>query len=215
LIIIVLSVATAHGCTTDTQEEPAQTAPAPTRTIASPPTATEELGTPGLTRDVPRRVGRICDRTRRLVSIRVICPDLIPAVPLSAASGGSGPLPLGDDAYMLSFTTAEGEDDRPLTGAVDHWITGGGKTETVRTWLLTDAFNESPGSPTLVRTLTAKGRRVLVYRYPTRAGGPNMGHWAAFVELKEEMVFASLHGRQYVEAAVAMAVDLAVRAARH
>ena len=113
---------------------------------------------------------------------------------------------------MLSFTTAEGEGDRPLIGAVEHWITGGGKAGTVRTWLLTDAFNETPGSPTLVRALSAQGRRVLVYRYPTRGGGPNMGHWAAFVELEEEMVFASLHGRRYSEAAVAMAVDLADRA---
>lgn len=113
---------------------------------------------------------------------------------------------------MLSFTTSEGETGRPPTSAVEHWITGGGKRQAVRRWLLTDAFNETPGNPKLVRRLSVLDRRVLVYRYPRRAGGPNMGHWAAFVEVEGELVFASLHGRRYVDATVAMAVDLARQA---
>ena len=39
-----------------------------------------------------------------------------------------------------------------------------------------------------------------------------MAHWAAFVELDDEIVFASLHGRRHTEAAVAMALDLAAQA---
>jgi hypothetical protein len=161
------------------------------------------------------RVKTICERTRRLVTVRVVCPGLIPDVPLSLGRGASGPLPLGDEAYMLSFTTSEGETRRPPTGAVEHWITGGGTREAVRRWLLTDTFNESPGDPKLVRAVSVQGRRVLVYRYPSRAGGPNMGHWAAFIQLETTTIFASLHGRRHVEAAVAMAVDLVAQAERN
>jgi hypothetical protein len=85
----------------------------------------------------------------------------------------------------------------------------------VERWLLTDFINEVKGKPTLVRLEDVAGRRVLVYRYPPYpAGGVNGSHWAAFVRVGEELVFASVHGRRYVNAAVAMAVDLAEQAAR-
>jgi NADPH-dependent ferric siderophore reductase len=43
------------------------------------------------------------------------------------------------------------------------------------------------------------------------AGGPNGGHWAAFIQVGDEIVFASLHGRRYLDAAVEMALALADR----
>jgi hypothetical protein len=156
---------------------------------------------------------------RRLVTVRVICPALIPDVPLSETKQAGGTVPLLDEGYLLSFITLVGdtsddEDDRRLAGAIQHWMTGGGKTPTVRRWFLTTKHMEVPGKPTLVRTVTARGRRVLIYRYPKHAGGPNMGHWAAFVQVGDEMVVASVHGRQYVEMAVKMALDLAAQAER-
>jgi hypothetical protein len=70
------------------------------------------------------------------------------------------------------------------------------------------------GNPKFVRRQDVDARQVLIYRFPPfPAGGPNGGHWAAFVRVgRDEMVFASLHGRRYVDAAVEMALDLAKEA---
>jgi hypothetical protein len=54
------------------------------------------------------------------------------------------------------------------------------------------------------------GHKVLVYRFPRfPAGGMNGSHWAAFVTVGNYTVFASLHGKSYVDAAIQMALDLA------
>ncbi len=116
--------------------------------------------------------------------------------------------------WEISFTNAGGFHGRPLKG-VEHWIVGGGKTKIVEKWVLSDFVHEAKGDALLVRTVSARGRRVRIYRFPRYpAGGANGSHWAALVEIGDEVVFASLHGERYVDAAVEMAVDLAIRAER-
>ena len=57
--------------------------------------------------------------------------------------------------------------------------------------------------PELIRTLSRLGRRVSIYHFPPYpAGGPNGGHWAAFIHAGDEVVFASPHERRYVESAM-------------
>jgi hypothetical protein len=168
----------------------------------------------GLTRDVPAPVTRACTEARRAATVRVICPRLIPDAPLSRIAGlGGGAMVLLDERrfYELDFNSAGGRAGK----RVQHWITGGGQAGVVKRWVLTDGANEVKGNPTLVRQVDIAGRRVHVYRYPPYpAGGINGSHWAAFVTVGDELVFASVHGRRYVDAAVAMAVDLAEQAAR-
>jgi hypothetical protein len=50
-------------------------------------------------------------------------------------------------------------------------------------------------------------RRSLRTPYP--AGGANGGHWAAFIQVGDEILFASPHERRYVDAAVEMGLALA------
>lgn len=167
----------------------------------------------GLTREVPGQVREACAEARRLAKVRVVCPRLVPDVPLTRIEGLWGSMVSGPGlVYELSFVNAGGFFDRPLKG-VEHWITGGGVAEVVQKEVLTDFVNEVKGNPKLMRSLAVRGRLVRVYRFPRYpAGGPNGDHVAAVVRVGDELVFASLHGERYVNAAVAMAVDLAERA---
>lgn len=159
-----------------------------------------------LTYEVPAQVREACADARRLAHVRVICPPLIPDVPLTRIEGLWGAIVVDVEPrfYMLTFNNGG------LPGGKRHWITGGGKASVVEKWVLTDFQNEVKGDPKLVRTLTVRGRRVAIYRFPPfPAGGPNGGHWAAFVRVGDEIVFASPHGRRYVEAGIEMALALA------
>ena len=164
-----------------------------------------------LTYRVPRQVRQACAEARRLASVRVVCPRLVPDVPLTKIAGLWGSIVIDAEPrfYMLSFNNGG------LPGGKRHWLTGGGLARVVDKWVLTDFANEVKGEPKLVRRLNVRGRRVLVYRFPPfPAGGPNSGHWAAFVRSDDEVVFASLHGKRYLDAAVEMALDLAQQAER-
>ena len=167
----------------------------------------------GLTRDVPAQVREACAEARRLATVRVVCPRLVPDVPLTRIEGLWGSMVSGPGlVYELSFVNAGGFFGRPLKG-VEHWITGGGEANAVQKWILTDFANEVKGDARLVRSRVVRGLRVRIYRFPHYpAGGPNGDHVAAVVRVGDELVFASLHGERYVEAAVAMAADLAERA---
>jgi hypothetical protein len=163
----------------------------------------------GLTSEIPTRVREACEKARRRVTVRVLCPKLIPDVPLFRPGGGlHGPITFEPSYYMLSFNNG----DPP--GPARHWIVGGGRAPAVEKWVLTDVANEIEGNPKLVRRRNVDARTVLIYRFPPfPAGGPNGGHWAAFVRVDgHETVFASLHGKRYVGAAVEMALDLAKEA---
>jgi hypothetical protein len=138
-----------------------------------------------------------------LASVRVLCPKLIPDTPITKIEGLWGSIVLDAEPrfYMLSFNNG----DPP--GGFRHWITGGGLLPVVEKWVLTDHANEVKGNPQLMRRLRAHNRLVLIYRFPEfPAGGPNRGHWAAFVRVGDELVFASLHGQRYVDAAIELAV---------
>jgi hypothetical protein len=141
--------------------------------------------------------------------VRVLCPEIIPDIPLFTPGAGlHGFISSRPTYYMLSFNNG----DPP--GPARHWIVGGGLARAVERWVLTDAVNEIKGNPEFVGTRNADGRRVLIYRFPPfPAGGPNGGHWAAFVRVgRGEMVFASLHGARNVDAGVVMALGLAKEA---
>jgi hypothetical protein len=138
--------------------------------------------------------------------VRVVCPPLVPDVPLTRSPGLWGASVPHDDPrfYMLSFNNGG------LPGGKRHWIAGGGQAGAVEKWVLTDFDNVVKGNPTLIRTTTVRGRRVSIYHFPPYpAGGPNGGHWAAFIHVGGEIVFASPHERRYVPAAVEMALALA------
>ncbi|HSE82712.1 MAG TPA: hypothetical protein VLA87_13640 [Gaiellaceae bacterium] len=87
--------------------------------------------------------------------------------------------------------------------------TDGGEADVVAKWVLTGFLNEVPGDAELVRTITVRGQLVSIYHFPPPAGGPNVGHWAAFVQVGDQVVFASPHERRFVGAAVEMALALA------
>jgi hypothetical protein len=158
-----------------------------------------------LTYEVPAQVGEACAEARRLATVRVICPPLVPDVPLTRSEGLWGSMVVDPEPrfYMLSFNNGG------LPGGKRHWITGGGNADVVAKWVLTGFLNEVPGEAELVRTITVRGQVVAIYHFPPPAGGPNVGHWAAFVQVGDEVVFASPHERRFVGAAVEMAVALA------
>lgn len=168
----------------------------------------------GLTRRIPRQVRQACAEARRLAKTPVVCPRLIPDIPLTRIEGLWGSIVFDAEPrlYMLNFNNAGGFFNRPLRG-VEHWIAGGGAADAVEKWILTDVGNEAKGDPELVRTETLRGRRVRIYRFPPYpAGGPNGSHVGAFVRVDSRLVFASLHGSRYAEAAAQMAADLAEHA---
>jgi len=160
-----------------------------------------------LTYEVPAQVRQACAEARRLAVVRVICPPLVPDVPLTRIEGLWGSMVIDAEPrfYMLSFNNGGLPSDNKR-----HWITGGGKASVVEKWVLTDFQNEVRGDPELVRTTNVRGRPVSIYRFPPfPAGGPNGGHWAAFVQVGDEIVFASPHGRRYLGGAVEIALALA------
>jgi hypothetical protein len=208
LLLVLLAVA-GSGCWHSGEEAKDAKEPTSRRANASAPrlspTRLRELA---LTYNVPQQVRQACAEARKLATVRVLCPRLIPDVPLTRIEGlwGSIVVDVEPRFYMLSFNAGG------LPGGKRHWITGGGKPSVVDKWVLTDLANEVKGDPRLVQTLTRDGRRVAIYRFPPfPAGGPNGGHWAAFIRVGDEIVFASLHGRRYVEAAVELALALAAQ----
>jgi hypothetical protein len=158
-----------------------------------------------LTYEVPAQVGEACAEARRLATVRVVCPPLVPDVPLTRLEGLWGSMVVDSEPrfYMLSFNNGG------LPGGKRHWITGGGNADVVAKWVLAGLLNEVPGEAELVRTITVRGQLVSIYHFPPPAGGPNVGHWAAFVRIGDEVVFASPHERRFVGAAVEMALALA------
>jgi hypothetical protein len=202
VVLVVLVAVAASGCSTSGNEE-GQTV---RKGVRAPALDAARLRRLELTYEVPALVRRACAEARRPAEVRVICPPLVPDVPLTRSEGLWGAIVPIDEPrfYMLTFNNGG------LPGGRRHWITGGGEAGAVEKWALTDFDNVVKGDPELVRTMTVRGRRVSIYHFPPYpAGGPNGGHWAAFVQVGDEMVFASPHERRYVEAAVEMALALA------
>jgi hypothetical protein len=159
-----------------------------------------------LTYHIPALVREACAGARRQAAVRVVCPPLVPDVPLTRSEGLWGSIVPHDEplSYMLTFNNGG------LPGGKRHWIVGGGKARAVEKWVLTDFDNVVKGNPVLARTTTVRGHQVSISHFPPYpAGGPNGGHWAAFIHVGDEIVFASPHERRYVDAAVEMALALA------
>jgi hypothetical protein len=203
LVAVFVSAAVAASGCSDSGGDEGQTvrkdAPAPSLDAA-------RLRRLDLTYDVPALVREACAEARRQAEVRVVCPPLVPDVPLTRSEGLWGAIVPIDEPrfYMLTFNNGG------LPGGRRHWITGGGEAGAVEKWALTDFQNVVKGDPMLVRATTVRGRRVSIYHFPPYpAGGPNGGHWAAFIQVGDQIVFASPHERRYVGAAVEMALALA------
>lgn len=121
----------------------------------------------GLTSEIPNRVRPECERARKRATVRVLCPKLIPDVPLFTPGGLHGPISFEPTYYMLSFNNGD------PSGPARHWIVGGGLASAVEKWVLTDVANEIKENPKLVRRRDVDARQVLIYRFPPfPAGGP-------------------------------------------
>jgi hypothetical protein len=134
-------------------------------------------------------VQRACRDAQRDVSIRVVCPRLIPQGPLLRTPGLWGGWGFERQVWLITFNNGD-NGPRYL-----HWIMGAGQRSSVDQYLLSDAVNDVKGLPKKIGESTVGSRTLLIYRYPPHpAGGPNGGHTAVFVTCGDELVFASLHG---------------------
>lgn len=217
--ILAMSLGLLIGACTNEAPEPRATS-----TPDAPRLDADQLLDLGLTREIPDQVLEACAEARRLATVRVLCPRVIPNIPITRTKGSYGSIVFADQprVYMLSFDKdffnppqdcgeAQAQGNCP---GVKHWIVGGGDAGLVEKWILTDFANEVKGDAELMESREVDDRLVLAYRFPQYpAGGVNGSHWAAVVQVGEEAVFASLHGGRYVEAAIEMALDLADQAA--
>ena len=173
-----------------------------------------------LTRSIPEQVGEACAEARQFATVPVLCPELIPDIPVTHMNGSYGAATFADEprVYMLTFdkdffhkpTNCGEASARGNCPGVKHWIVGAGDAAVVEKWILTDFVNEVKGDANLVQTMQTDGRTVLVYRFPEYPGGGiNGSHVAAFVRVDDQLVFASLHGTRWIHSAVEMALDLA------
>jgi hypothetical protein len=87
-----------------------------------------------LTHEIPAQVRQACAGARRLASVDVICPRLIPDVPLTRSAGLWGATVFHDEPRFYEMTFNNGG----LPGGKRHWITGGGEASVVEKWVLTD-----------------------------------------------------------------------------
>jgi hypothetical protein len=190
----------AEGCTGAGQGEP------PTRSADVTPSAEVITFGPGvrLTTEVPSWVRKSCWSARQKVRVKVVCPGLVPDVPLIDERGLSGPyLFPSRSVYLLSFNNGA------IEGTV-HWIVGGGDIGSVRKWVLEGSGNAYPGRARLLETRDVGGHLVEIYRFPPYpGGGANGGHVAALVPIGGQVVFASIHGSLWTDAVIAMALALA------
>lgn len=169
----------------------------------------------GLTTTIPSQVKEACAEARRLATVRVLCPLVIPNVRITKMKGSFGSIVFDAEprVYMLNFDKDFFGSTPPPPG-VRHWIAGSGKASIVEKWILTDFANEVEGDAELLRTEQVRGHEIRIYAFPRYpAGGVNGSHVGAFVQVGDEIVFASLHGSRYEDAAVEMAVSLAEQVA--
>jgi hypothetical protein len=137
-------------------------------------------------------------------SLRVpaVCPQLVPDLKiLTERDDPNLILPSPPTWYELTFNTAVAEPG--------HWIVGVGRPRAARESVLSDRFHEVEGLPRLVQRFRAAGARVAVYWYPPPGGAMHRGHVIAFVQGRNLALWASIHGRRYADAALAMVLDMA------
>jgi hypothetical protein len=157
-----------------------------------------------LTRTLPPQVRAACRAAAREESLRVrpVCPGLVPDLRiLTEKDNPNLSLPFPPNWYELTFNTA-GPGPR-------HWVVGVGRPRAARQNVLSDEFHVVKGLPRLVDRLRVGGERVSAYWYPPPGGAVHEGHVIAFVRRSDLSLWASIHGRRYGDAAVAMVVDMA------
>jgi hypothetical protein len=140
---------------------------------------------------VPALVRRACRNAQREVTIRVVCPGVVPQGPLLETSSLWDGFAFDHELWLITFNNGE-NGPRYL-----HWIMGAGRRSSVDHYLLSDAVSVVKGLPKKIGEAEVGSRTVLTYRYPPHpAGGPNGGHIAVYVSCGRDLVFASLHGSQ-------------------
>jgi hypothetical protein len=159
--------------------------------------ATLVLSAPPLTRQVPNRVRDACASLRAGVTVPVRCPRLVPAGPLNTDIGIQK-FTIRRKLYLLDVRTV-------VSGRELHWIVGGGEPRMVQDWVIDGAENERPGKAVLVGKTQVGQRVVRIYRFPKPPkGGPNGGHVGAFVRVAGGEYFATTHGWEHENTAVAI-----------
>jgi hypothetical protein len=181
------------------------------RGTAPPVDVTRELR---LTRMIPWQVRKACADAARFATVRVICPRLIPDVPITTMKHSFGAA-VGSEQpriYMMTFDKDFFGSTPPPKG-VKHWVVGGGQTKAVKKWVLSDFAHEVEGDARFLRTVERAGHQVSIYRFPDYPGGGlNGSHTLAMVHVGDEVVSVSVHGDRYVETAIEMVIDVAEQA---
>jgi len=183
----------------------------PSHRTAAPLAVPAHLSIP-LTTRVPARVREVCREATGVTDLRVVCPRLVPKVPLVRNHNLSGPAanPTDRSYYLLSFNNGE-------NGRARHWVIGYGAPGPIERNVLSDRYNEVKGNPKVIAHRILDGRRITLYRFPTHpAGGVNGGHVGALVPVGRYLVFASIHGEHGDSSAVlAVAYARQVAATAH
>jgi hypothetical protein len=134
--------------------------------------------------------------------VRVVCPPLVPDVRIVTEKDNPNlSVPFPPNSYELTFNTAVPEPR--------HWVVGVGRPAVASENVLSDRFHVVRGLPKLVKRLRVGGERVAVYWYPRPGGAMHEGHVIAFVRMRRLSLWASIHGRRFGDAAVAMALEMA------
>jgi hypothetical protein len=160
-----------------------------------------------LTSNIPQVVRAACIEARRRVTapLQFVCPPSVPDVPYVNNPNLHQPMVYQRPTmlYMLTFNNGQ-------NGPSLHWIVGAGSATAIKRFVLDDRHNEARGRPHFVMTVVRAGFREQVYKFPPfPAGGPNGGHIAAFVALRCQTVFASVHGTGNAMLAERLAVVMA------
>jgi hypothetical protein len=174
------------------------------REVRVDPEETRRVVNVKLTRRVPPPVAAPCRAASREESLRVpaVCPGLVPDVRIVTEQDNPNlEVPFPPNWYELTFNTA--------VANPRHWVVGVGRPGAATENVLSDKLHVVKGLPKLVERLRVGSERVAVYWYPPPGGAKHEGHVIAFVRMPQLTVWASIHGRRYGDAAVAMALDMA------
>jgi hypothetical protein len=174
------------------------------REVRVDPEETRRVVSVKLTRRVPTPVAATCREASREASLRVpaVCPGLVPDVRIVTEKDNPNlEVPFPPTWYEPTFSTAVPEPR--------HWVVGLGRPGAATQNVLSDELHVVKGLPMLIKRLRVGSERVAVYWYPPPGGAKHEGHVIAFVRMPQLTIWASIHGRRYGDAAVAMVLDMA------
>lgn len=149
---------------------------------------------------VPQRVRRTCDRAARETTVE--CPDIVPRGGVVHDHNLYGFLysPTGD-SYALTFNNGDNR------GHV-HWMIGGGASGDFERRYLDQSTWVKRGKVVDLGTRECAGHDISGYRLPRYpAGGPFGSHAVALSTEGDREYWASVHGRDTLDASVALLLD--------